>query len=123
VGLGSAGSGNPDGSAVLLLPRNGQQVSGVVQILGRATSPDFQLYKLEYGAGKSPTKWVTILANPNPVDTGTIGAWNTDGLPGGDYTLRLVVQDARRGEQVASVQIKIGTSPSATPTGTPRLAP
>ncbi|HEY7465755.1 MAG TPA: transglycosylase domain-containing protein, partial [Dehalococcoidia bacterium] len=125
VGLGVAGAGDPNGSAVLLLPRNGQNVSGVVQILGRAVSPDFQLYKLEYGAGANPTKWTTILANPNPIETGTIGAWNTDGLPDGDYTLRLVVQDARRGDQAASVVIKIGKGASAAPTpvGTPRLAP
>jgi hypothetical protein len=128
VGLGSTssgGSGSSDGSAAILLPRNGQNVSGVVQILGHADSANFQLYKLEYGLGPNPTSWVTILANPNPVDVGTIGAWNTQGLPDGDYTLRLVVQDARRGEQTASVMIRIGSgaSPDATPTGTPRLAP
>jgi membrane carboxypeptidase/penicillin-binding protein PbpC len=125
VGLGSAGAGNLDGAAVLLLPRNGQNVSGVVQILGRAASPDFQLYRLEYGVGADPKKWTMILANPNPVETGTIGAWNTDGLPDGDYTLRLVVQDARRGEQTVSVVIRIGEGAAAAPTpvGTPRLAP
>ncbi len=125
VGLGSVGAGDPDGAAAILLPRNGANVSGVVQILGRATSPNFQLYKLEYGLGPNPTSWVTIVANPNPVETGTIGAWNIEGLPAGDYTLRLVVQDSRRGDQIVSVVIRIGggNTPGATPTGTPRLTP
>ena len=125
VGLGSVGAGDLNDAAAILLPRNGENVNGVVQILGRADSPDFQLYKLEYGLGPNPTSWVTIVANPSPVDTGTIGAWNTQGLPAGDYTLRLVVQDSRRGDQIAAVLIRIGggASPNATPTGTPRLAP
>ena len=125
VGLGSVGAGDPNGVAAILLPRNNANVSGVVQILGRAVSPSFRQYKLEYGLGPNPTSWVTIVTNPNPVETGTIGAWNTQGLPSGDYTLRLVVQDTRGGDTIASVLIRIGggNTPGATPTGTPLLAP
>jgi hypothetical protein len=126
IGLGSPGSGaaSPEGSATILLPRANQNISGVVQILGRAVSPDFERYRLEYGQGRNPSKWTTIVTNPNPVETGTIGAWNTEGLPDGEYTLRLVVEDDRRQDAVASVVVQIGTgSPNPTPTGTPRLTP
>jgi hypothetical protein len=113
VGAGvSANGGDPSGNAVLLLPRNGQQVSGVIQILGRAASPDFQGYLLEWGVGDDPDEWVSIVTNPNEVSTGTIGAWNTSGLPDGEYTLRLTVLDKEMGELHTQVTVVIGSRQS-----------
>jgi membrane carboxypeptidase/penicillin-binding protein PbpC len=106
-----AGGGNVDSgeNAAIFLPREGQQVSGVMQILGRAESPDFQGYLIEWGAGEDPDDWVSIVSNPNEVKTGTIGAWNTAGLPDGNYKLRLTVVDAEMGEIRTEVGVVIGT--------------
>jgi len=114
-GVGAGVTGDPNENAAIFLPRSGQVVSGVLQILGRATSPDFQGYLLEWGAGESPDSWTTIVNNPNDVQTGTIGAWNTSGLPDGDYTLRLTVLDQKLGEQVATVKVQIGTGSTSNP--------
>jgi len=108
-GIGAGVSGDPNANAAILLPRNGQQVAGVVQILGRATSPDFQGYLLEWGIGDDPEQWVTIVNNPNEVSTGTIGAWNTSGLPDGEYTLRLTVLDEEMGGLETEVTVVVGT--------------
>jgi membrane peptidoglycan carboxypeptidase len=114
VGAG-VDTGDPNANAAILLPRNGQVVSGVVQILGRASSPDFQGYLLEWGAGEKPDSWTTIVSNPNDVQTGTIGAWNTSGLPDGDYTIRLTVLDKKLGEQVVTVKVQIGAGSHNSP--------
>jgi membrane peptidoglycan carboxypeptidase len=110
-GVGADVSGDPNANAVIFLPRNGQQISGVIQILGRATSPDFQGYLLEWGSGEDPDQWVSIVTNPNEVSTGTIGAWNTSGLPDGKYTLRLTVLDEEMGELQSEVTVIKGIPP------------
>jgi len=81
----------------------------VLQILGRAESPDFQGYLIEWGVGDDPDEWFSIVSNPNEVSTGTIGAWNTTGLPDSKYTLRLTVIDAKMGEIRTEVTVVIGT--------------
>jgi membrane peptidoglycan carboxypeptidase len=112
VGVGTTEDG-ADGNeyAAILLPREGQKVAGVVQVLGRATSPDFQGYLLEWGIGEDPENWVSIVNNPNEVQTGTIGAWNTAGLPDNKYTLRLTVLDGELGEIHSEVTVVIGDPP------------
>jgi hypothetical protein len=83
----------------------------VVQILGRATSPDFEGYLLEWGVGEDPAQWNSIVSNPNDVQTGTIGAWNVAGLADGPYTLRLTVLDNKLGSVQTKVTVYIGTPP------------
>jgi membrane peptidoglycan carboxypeptidase len=129
IGIDTGPNGStvdPEAAVAIYTPRNGQNVVDVVQIIGRASSPNFLYYTIEYGAGTNPSEWVTIVANPNRIDTGTIGAWNTFGLPAGEYTLRLTVRDATAGNVSTSVRVTIGGNtlfPNAAPTGTPPLAP
>jgi membrane peptidoglycan carboxypeptidase len=110
--IGAGVEVDEDANAAIFLPRNEQQVAGVVQVLGRATSPDFEGYVLEWGLGDDPEEWVTIVSNPNEVSTGTIGAWNVSGLPEDEYTLRLTVLDEEMGEIQTQVKVFIGTPPS-----------
>ncbi len=99
---------DPEANALFLVPQNGGRVGGVTQIIGRATSPDFERYLLEWGIGTKPESWVTLVDNPKEVVNSTIGAWNTNGLPDGVYTLRLTVFDEEEGEFVELVQVVIG---------------
>ena len=67
----------------------------------------FDHYTIEYGAGYNPTEWHTAgitLANGGtlPVIGGLLGKWDTTGLAGGVYTLRVVVTSTW-GVSVASV--------------------
>ena len=80
-------------AAMLLEPGDGAVVSGVVTVKGTAAIPNFQYYKLEFGAGDNPHQWSFILNGKSPVSNGVLGTWNVAGLPPGRYTLRLVVVD------------------------------
>ena len=76
-------------------PRDGDTVSGVVPIIGTA---DFdparvQFYKLELGLGDPENpEWVTLgEVGRQPVVNGTLEMLHADGLPPGEYLLRLIV--------------------------------
>lgn len=121
----SPAGGGPDTTtnlpAVIFSPAPGQNVAGQVQVSGRANSSQFVSYRLEYGAGTSPTSWNTINQSNAKVDSGVLGIWNTQALSPGVYTLRLVVQDRERGQVVASVAVIVAApSPVA---GTPLARP
>jgi hypothetical protein len=81
-------------------------VSGVVAVQGTAASPNMQYYRLEVstpaGAWSSLGQWST------PVRGGTLATWSTSGLPPGQYTLRLTVQDAQLGALVSTVTVTVG---------------
>ncbi len=76
-------------------PKSGDNVSGILPILGTA---DFdpqkvQFYKVELGMGdlENP-QWVTLgEVGQNPVVNGPLEFLHADALPPGDYLLRLIV--------------------------------
>jgi 1A family penicillin-binding protein len=76
-------------------PKSGDNVSGIIPILGTA---DFdpqkvQFYKVELGMGdlENP-QWVTLgEVGRNPVVNGPLEFLHADALPPGDYLLRLIV--------------------------------
>ncbi|HEX5140480.1 MAG TPA: transglycosylase domain-containing protein [Dehalococcoidia bacterium] len=115
VGGGSAGT--PSSSAAIYSPGNGNNVTGTVQIIGRAASGEFKGYRLEYGEGPNPSKWTKIQENDRAQNGGTLGIWNVSELPPGQYSLRLVVEDASAPDAVASVVV---TVPGASLTPTPQ---
>jgi hypothetical protein len=73
-------------------PQSGEQVSGVVPIIGTANIPNFGFYKFEI---KRPdeTIWLTIQAGNSVVVSGKLGDWDTSRLVPGQYQLGLVVVD------------------------------
>ncbi len=79
----------------------GGRVSGTVPLFGFAYSSSMQFYRLEFANGAAPDSWQTIGQWSSPVQGGTLGAWATSGLPPGQYTVRLVVQDAKAGAVVS----------------------
>jgi membrane peptidoglycan carboxypeptidase len=105
VGGGSAGT--PDSPAGIFAPTADREVSGTVQILGRATVENFKEYRLEYGPGSDPQDWTNIINVPFDRELGILGVWNTTELEPGEYTLRLVVVDDDKKEYEARVLVKV----------------
>jgi membrane peptidoglycan carboxypeptidase len=98
--------GNNTAAAVISAPNSGDTVSGVIQVRGRATSPDFESFRLEFGVGASPTSWQTLRTSQDDVQNGTLATVDTRQLPNGEYALRVVVVDRRQGE-IASAPVVI----------------
>ena len=77
----------------IITPRNGDQVSGIVEVRGTASLPDFLFYKFELQWPASE-EWVTIQSFDTPVAGGILGRWDTSLLEPGTYKFRLVVADS-----------------------------
>jgi membrane carboxypeptidase/penicillin-binding protein len=85
--------------------------SGELLIEGSANPEGFVYYRLQYGAGINPTRWVQIGENIDElVQDGVLGVWDTTGL-NGLHTLQLVV--VREGDRVdtAAVPLTIDNLP------------
>lgn len=62
-----------------------------IEILGEATVEGFDYFRLQYGQGLNPTRWIQIGADQQrPVVGGRLGTWLTEGL-NGLYTVQLLV--------------------------------
>ena len=48
-------------------------------------------YTLEWGGGRDPSSWQEFARGDSSIADGILGVWRTDGLPLGDYALRLRV--------------------------------
>lgn len=86
------GGGCLPGQIELTSPQNGQEVSGVIEVMGNADIPDFGFYKIEMKLPES-TNWLTIQAGNVPVKLGKLGDWDTRSLNPGEYQLGLIVVD------------------------------
>jgi len=73
-------------------PGTGAAVSGVIQIIGSASIPDFWYYKFEF-RGNGFGDWTFIQRFDTSINGGILGAWDTRSVPSGNYELRLVVVD------------------------------
>jgi len=83
-----------DPNTCITSPSNSATVSGSLVIQGTANHPQFQFYKIELGIGADPTSWSSIgEIVRQPVNGGTLGVFNTQAVPNGTYTIRLVVVD------------------------------
>jgi membrane peptidoglycan carboxypeptidase len=99
--------------AVINSPANGMQADGVLSVLGRASSEQFESYRLEYHSEGGD--WVLLMESTTPVEDGVLGVWDTTPLPVGLYTLRLTVVDGERGDLAFSVQIVVVAPGDAEP--------
>jgi hypothetical protein len=73
-------------------PQDAEIVSGVVEVMGTADTPNFGFYKLEM---KRPDEdlWATIQAGNEVKNDSKLGDWDTRRLTPGVYQLGLVVVD------------------------------
>jgi RHS repeat-associated protein len=94
-------------------PANNACVNGTVNIIGNANDDSFSSYKLEYGAGTSPTSWTQITSSTSPITNSTLASWNVSSLTDGTYTVRLTITDKAGNVTTNSIQIvKDGTLPT-----------
>jgi len=73
-------------------PKPGDQVTGVVELNGTASIPNFGFYKYEISAIGS-NAWATVSAGDQSVRNEKLGDWDTTTLANGDYFLQLVLID------------------------------
>ncbi len=109
--------------AIITSPRDGAQLTGVVQITGTATDPKFDHYELAWASQNTPDAWQMIANVQNQIQNGSLGTWDTASLPPGVY--RLLLRVVRQGDKntdavVNNLSINQGT-PTPAPTATPTL--
>ncbi|MBI5876078.1 MAG: transglycosylase domain-containing protein [Chloroflexi bacterium] len=105
------GPGQTVGDVAIIAPKTYGYVHGMVPIMGNAKSGEFQLYRLEYGAGLDPTSWIQIGGNHNNlVNNGQLESWDTSNLDG-LYTLNLIVVDGNGTRRQSSVQVQVDNKP------------
>ncbi len=82
-----------EGHAEISRPAVGDSVSGVVTILGSASSPSFDHFELSFGYDPNPTDtWFPIGdVVSTQVSFGRLGLWDTTRITDGTYALRLIV--------------------------------
>lgn len=92
-------------------PRNGDSISGMIQLKGTVNITDLGYYKYEYSPLGADT-WTTIAAgNTKVVNDALGGTWDTGNLVPGDYELRLVVFDHQNNQfPGCMIQVTISTS-------------
>jgi 1A family penicillin-binding protein len=100
-------------------PLEGEQVEGVVPVVGRANMPDFSHYVVEYGVTHDPGGWGAV-SGPidTPVESGLLAQWDTRGLHNMGHTLRVLVFDHQGTVAEARVHIVVA-NPTPTPAPTP----
>jgi 1A family penicillin-binding protein len=100
-------------------PLEGEQVEGVVPVVGRANMPDFSHYIVEYGVTQDPGGWGPV-SGPidTPMESGLLAQWDTRGLHNMGHTLRVLVFDHQGTVAEARVHVVV-TNPTPTPTPTP----
>ena len=94
-------------------PGSSDEVSGSVAIGGRATSPDFVSYAVEWGHGPTPATWQLLHESSDPVTAGLLAEWDTTALTDGAYTLRIRLEDAERGRLWFSAPVSVSNGDEA----------
>jgi hypothetical protein len=90
--LTPSATGCTPGQIMITSPKPGDEVKGVVELIGTASIPSFGFYKLEV-APQGGSTWAIFSAGSNTVTNGSLGKWDTAALTPGDYQLQIVVTD------------------------------
>jgi membrane carboxypeptidase/penicillin-binding protein len=86
-------------------------VRGVVLVRGQASIDGFDYYRMQYGEGLNPLRWIQVGEEvQEPVQSGMLGRWDTSGLDG-LYTLQLIVVDQEGQLTTAAVNVTIDNQP------------
>lgn len=103
-------------------PSEGQQLFGLVEIIGTATHPTaFVNYTLEWSNAQNPEVWLPIQQPiSQQVNNGILGQWDTvaGAVPDGIYQIRLRVtlSDESVGEVIVRNLTLVNNAPTALPT-------
>jgi hypothetical protein len=133
VGQGWAAPLPQDAVWMVSYPGEGSTISGVVNIQGTATHPNFVSYGILFASGDTVTGGTLwrhdspiIWNNQSMVVNGTLGTWDTTTVPNGKYVLALVVYEA--GNETPNVyfvqNLTVQNEPATpTPEPTPEATP
>ncbi len=108
-------SGCTPGLIEIVIPQNGEEIRGVVPVVGTANIENFGFYKFEI---KRPEEsaWLTIQAGNSPVVSGKLGDWDTSRLSPGNYQLALVVVDSQaKPSEPCIIQVRVSLPPQENP--------
>lgn len=112
---GPGQNGCQPGQVEITSPETGQEVSGVVEVMGSADIPNFGFYMFEMKRPEE-TVWLTLQAGNIVVKNGKLGDWDTRRLTPGEYQLALVVVDNQAQTSApCSVQVRVSRPPEETP--------
>jgi membrane peptidoglycan carboxypeptidase len=80
-------------------------VRGVVPVIGTASGPGFNFYRVQVGAGLNPQQWLQLGEDTStPIEGGKLATWDTSSLSG-LYTLQLLV--VRQNQRVESTVLPV----------------
>ena len=97
------------GQVELTSPKPGEEVKGIIDLIGTVNIPNFGFYKYEIAPQGSDT-WATISAGREIKINATLGSWITTALTPGDYQLRLVVTD-NQGQALPACVVPVHVMP------------
>lgn len=113
TGYDTVGAPNTLGPVAIAEPMPFAYVKGAVVVKGNATDPNFQLYRLDYGAGLNPTEWIQIEQDHfAPRYNEELGVWDARGL-NGLYSLRLTVVRGNNSVEESIIQVNVDNTPPA----------
>lgn len=107
VGGATPADASGDLAARIDTPAPNADLSGRVNVRGRALSDDLVRYRLEWGRGANPNSWVRINSSTSGVRNGLLGTWDTASLPDGAYSLRVIVEDEKTGTHRYEIPVRI----------------
>lgn len=90
----------------LATPAQGQAISGFVSVTGSVQAADLASWRLDYGPGAAPSRWVSIASGNSPMNNQVLANWDSS-LLAGSYTLRLTAADATGNNAETSVTLSI----------------
>jgi len=95
----------------LASPESFAMLRGEVEVRGDARPEGFEYFRLQYGQGLNPTRWVQIGEDADRrVRAGVLGRWDTSGL-NGLYTLQLLVVREEGRVATAAVPVTVDNLP------------
>ena len=95
----------------LSAPNDGAVIRGAVEIRGQAQAADFDRFELEFARVDAPDTWYPISASlvEMPHYGTTLGVWDTvtQGIPNGDYVLRLKAASTSDGSIIVERRLRV----------------
>jgi len=98
---------NTNPTASVAFPTPSLVVANTISIIGTAIDEaHFKEFKVEYGAGESPTSWTQIGSTHSTSAFGsTLEVWDTTQVADGIYTLKLTTKDIVNNASISEVKV------------------
>ncbi len=100
-------------------PREGNLLTGSVDIVGTVQMPNLDHYTIQVGIGNDPQNWMQLILGTNPVQDGVLATWDTTNYADGAYTIRLAMADRAGTSFGGRVHVIVANRPLPTTTPFP----